>query len=271
MLAPLGREFSRLRAASALRVGGGVLRGDRLGGAARERHDRDHRVRARGRRERAAVADPHALGVVELAPRVGNARLGVVPHPARAHLVRTEEPEAAGPQGNALPALDAVVEIVAVAPARRATGHRLDLTCAGRGVQAGLCVDRPVRVAHVQLVGEVVVRDRLAVRVDLDPAVAVVAQQADEGPAVAHLLHHLLVPASVREGQRGTDQRRRVLSRLDQEAVSVLDRGELVHESRTVEDAVGDLCAAFKAGKLPDSFDDNRYFNVRTMKAAGAR
>ena len=207
-----------------------MLGGDRLGGAVRERHDRDHRVRARGRRERAAVADPHALGVVQLAPRVGNARRGVVPHPAGAHLVRAEEPEAAGPQGHALPALDAIVEIVAVAPARRAAGHRLDLACAGRRVQARLRVDRPVRVAHVELVGEVVVRDRLAVRVDLDPAVAVVAQQADEGAAVADPLHHLLVPAGVRERQRGPDQRRRVLRRLDQEAVAVLDRCELVHE-----------------------------------------
>jgi nucleoside-diphosphate-sugar epimerase len=41
--------------------------------------------------------------------------------------------------------------------------------------------------------------------------------------------------------------------------------------TRTVEDAISDLCAAFKAGKLPASFEDNRYFNVRTMKAAGAR
>jgi nucleoside-diphosphate-sugar epimerase len=41
--------------------------------------------------------------------------------------------------------------------------------------------------------------------------------------------------------------------------------------TRTVEDAIRDLCAAFKAGKLPDSFNDNRYFNVRTMKAVGAR
>jgi nucleoside-diphosphate-sugar epimerase len=38
----------------------------------------------------------------------------------------------------------------------------------------------------------------------------------------------------------------------------------------TVEDAVRDLCAAFKAGKLPNSFDDTRYFNVRTMKQLSA-
>jgi nucleoside-diphosphate-sugar epimerase len=35
---------------------------------------------------------------------------------------------------------------------------------------------------------------------------------------------------------------------------------------RTVEDAVRDLCAAFKSGKLPDSLDDTFYFNVRRLK-----
>ena len=39
---------------------------------------------------------------------------------------------------------------------------------------------------------------------------------------------------------------------------------------RTVEDAVRDLCRAFKAGKLPDSLNDPRYFNVQTMKAVPA-
>ncbi len=39
---------------------------------------------------------------------------------------------------------------------------------------------------------------------------------------------------------------------------------------RTVEDAIRDLCRAFKAGKLPDSLDDPRYFNVKTMKTAPA-
>lgn len=39
---------------------------------------------------------------------------------------------------------------------------------------------------------------------------------------------------------------------------------------RTVEDAVRDLCRAFKAGKLPDSLEDDRYFNVRRMKAVKA-
>ena len=36
----------------------------------------------------------------------------------------------------------------------------------------------------------------------------------------------------------------------------------------SIEEAVIDLCGAFKDGKLPNSFEDNKYFNVRTMKAA---
>jgi len=39
---------------------------------------------------------------------------------------------------------------------------------------------------------------------------------------------------------------------------------------RSVEDAVRDLCAAFKAGKLQNSMDDNFYFNVRRLKALKA-
>lgn len=35
---------------------------------------------------------------------------------------------------------------------------------------------------------------------------------------------------------------------------------------RSVEDAVRDLCAAFKAGKLPGSMNDTFYFNVRRLK-----
>lgn len=39
----------------------------------------------------------------------------------------------------------------------------------------------------------------------------------------------------------------------------------------TVEDAIRGLVEAFRAGILPDSFDDDRYYNVRTMKAIGAK
>jgi nucleoside-diphosphate-sugar epimerase len=38
----------------------------------------------------------------------------------------------------------------------------------------------------------------------------------------------------------------------------------------TIEDAVRDLCAAFKAGKLPNSMDDTFYFNVRRLKSLKA-
>ena len=38
----------------------------------------------------------------------------------------------------------------------------------------------------------------------------------------------------------------------------------------TIEEAVRDLCRAFRDGKLPDSFDDDSYYNVRTMQAIGA-
>ena len=37
-----------------------------------------------------------------------------------------------------------------------------------------------------------------------------------------------------------------------------------------VEDAVRELCVAFREGKLPASFDDDKYFNVRRMKALNA-
>jgi nucleoside-diphosphate-sugar epimerase len=39
----------------------------------------------------------------------------------------------------------------------------------------------------------------------------------------------------------------------------------------SIEDAVRDLCQAFGDGKLPNSFDDARYYNVRTVKAKAVR
>jgi nucleoside-diphosphate-sugar epimerase len=38
---------------------------------------------------------------------------------------------------------------------------------------------------------------------------------------------------------------------------------------RTIEDAVRDLCAAFRAGKVPNAKDDIRYYNVKTVQASG--
>ena len=40
---------------------------------------------------------------------------------------------------------------------------------------------------------------------------------------------------------------------------------------RTIEDAVRDLCRAFKAGKLPNSMTEDNYYNVKTMQLLGAK
>jgi nucleoside-diphosphate-sugar epimerase len=36
---------------------------------------------------------------------------------------------------------------------------------------------------------------------------------------------------------------------------------------RSIEDAVRDICRAFKAGRLPNSLTDEKYINVRSMKS----
>lgn len=38
----------------------------------------------------------------------------------------------------------------------------------------------------------------------------------------------------------------------------------------SIEDAVRDLCAAFKQGLIPDSFEDDRYYNVKRLKRINA-
>lgn len=40
---------------------------------------------------------------------------------------------------------------------------------------------------------------------------------------------------------------------------------------RSLEEAVRDICAAFKAGRLPRSFDDDRYINVKTVHKIGLK
>ncbi len=39
----------------------------------------------------------------------------------------------------------------------------------------------------------------------------------------------------------------------------------------TIEEAVRELCQAFRDGKLPDSFNDDGYYNVRVMQSIGAK
>jgi nucleoside-diphosphate-sugar epimerase len=41
--------------------------------------------------------------------------------------------------------------------------------------------------------------------------------------------------------------------------------------SHSIEDAVRDICRAFKAGKLQNSFEDDNYFNVKTVKNLGLK
>jgi nucleoside-diphosphate-sugar epimerase len=41
--------------------------------------------------------------------------------------------------------------------------------------------------------------------------------------------------------------------------------------TRSIEDAIRDLCRAFRDGLLPGSLEDDRYFNVRTVKALSLR
>jgi nucleoside-diphosphate-sugar epimerase len=38
---------------------------------------------------------------------------------------------------------------------------------------------------------------------------------------------------------------------------------------RTIEDAVIDLCRAFKAGRIANPLNDIRYYNVKTIQASG--
>lgn len=40
---------------------------------------------------------------------------------------------------------------------------------------------------------------------------------------------------------------------------------------RTIEDAVREMCEAFKNGQLPNSFDDENYFNVRKLQALAVK
>ena len=39
---------------------------------------------------------------------------------------------------------------------------------------------------------------------------------------------------------------------------------------RGIADAVRDMCAAFKAGHLPNALTDEQYYNVRTLKTQRA-
>ena len=58
----------------------------------------------------------------------------------------------------------------------------------------------------------------------------------------------------------------------DQPDAPVARRRELGFAPRySIEDAVRGLAEAMAAGKLPNSLEDPRYFNIRTMQQVGLR
>ena len=63
---------------------------------------------------------------------------------------------------------------------------------------------------------------------------------------------------------------RTVVQAADDKAAIVLGLG-YKDTKRTIEDAVRDLCTAFKAGKLPNSMTEDNYYNVKTMQLLGAK
>ena len=54
-------------------------------------------------------------------------------------------------------------------------------------------------------------------------------------------------------------------------AADVITRVLGFKPQHSVEDAIRDVSRAFKAGKLPNSFDDPKYYNVKTLKDNGVR
>ena len=107
-----------------------------------------------------------------------------------------------------------------------------DLLGPRRLVEADQLLDARADVADVELVGDRVPGDRVAVGVDHDPAVAAVADQADQRGGVVPAAHHLLVLAARPPRHRARDQAGGRLRRLEQEAVAVAEVGELVRERR---------------------------------------
>ena len=148
------------RSWSGLRGGGGApgagLGRDRVGGPVRERHDRDHRVRARRGRERAGVADPHAGGVVQLAARVGDARWpgrrpsGTLPI---WWAVKSRTPPARS--GSRCRRAMNALEVVAAAPASAPPAARIDRVAAPAASWRRTCasIDGAVRRATSTRVG----------------------------------------------------------------------------------------------------------------------
>src|SRR5207248_5120747 len=152
--------------------------------------------------------------------RVRDRGLRVVAHPARAHLVRREEPLPARALRHPPAALDERLEVVAVAPGRQAGRQREDRLGPRGVVQARLRLHPVPEAPYVVLVLDRIPGDGLAVRVDLDAAVASVTGNRDERGPVLEVGHALLVVGGGRPRNRRGADGRRVLRALEQESVA---------------------------------------------------
>jgi hypothetical protein len=144
--------------------------------------------------------------------------------------VSREQLYPAGAQGLAVAALDERLDVVADPPRRQPVGQVGHLDRPGREVQPRARLDALVDGRDRDGVGDVVVRDRLAVLVDVDAAMAVVAGQRDERRAAARHREQLLVLLGCGPRQCRTGQARGELDALDEEAVAVVHVGVLVDE-----------------------------------------
>ena len=49
--------------------------------------------------------------------------------------------------------------------------------------------------------------------------------------------------------------------------ISIQKNNDIEETKNTIKDAIKDLCDAFDKGLLPNSLDDEKYFNIKRMKS----
>ena len=169
---------------------------------------------------------------MKLAGGSGHAVRGVGTHPAGPHLVGCEEPHPSCPERCPLHGRDVLPHIVAAVPDRERVGQRHDLMGSGGGVHADLRVQGAAGHGLVSRVAQRVEGLRHSTLVEHDLAVVIpsVPQQSDECGGVAEVLKCLLVLMGVLPGHGRRGQARRVLDALDQESISTVEGGELIHD-----------------------------------------
>jgi hypothetical protein len=123
---------------------------------------------------------------------------------------------------------DERLEVLAAAPVRRPAPAGHDLLGAGGLVDPDQLLEREPQVADVEIVGDRVVDLGVPRGVDRDPAVAALANQADQRRRVIPGAHAALVLLPRPPGDGACEQPGRRLRRLDEEAVPTARVGELV-------------------------------------------